>query len=162
MKLLDYLLELDGDQKIKVGAADGSAYWYAGTADHFLNNHKSIDERVLQNATALTEQAKENFENTAQTAPTLKRYALTAEDLTLEGYHKHVSEWLRRVSVKRETYRTRKARQEAYVPVLNREVREHEKCIPIQLNLKADCLICSFARSALKMLRNDLRSIHCV
>lgn len=116
MTLADQLCFIDDDQIIKIAAADGNAFFFAGRAAVFKRNLMIYNLAARADAETAARNARRIYE-ARRAAPPLRQYYDSDED------HKRAIKAWRTEMKKRESYMTRKDKYLAeYQPLREREV----------------------------------------
>lgn len=129
LRLGDMLATMDPAREIKIGAENGSSYFYAGTVADIIENGPLYSRKLLNYAKLLSTNASADLEQTLRNPPTLQRYALIqikaqSPDYTYDGFKAMASIWLKTVR-KRIENKTRRERQyREYVDLFSRTVHK--------------------------------------
>ena len=130
--LLTKLKELDGDQLIKLGAKNGSAFCYIGTADELLRSMKAVDEVFRACIEGAVASSKKYLKGQLANAPTLASYATEHHKthlngkmrLSMDGYDNYVAQWFKSVTTAFIRVDTWQDRLDKYKPINRRRVIE--------------------------------------
>lgn len=100
MTLREYLMEKDEGTLLKIGANDGSSFFYCGTAGDFLANIENIDRILFDKTRAAKERMKKEFLKSMQgfiytekAAETAKRNAEGKEEKKGKEKDMTYTEW---------------------------------------------------------------------
>lgn len=152
MSLRNALESMNADDRVKIGASDGGCYFYCGTAGDFLESAEEYTKQAKDGWAKLYKKTGEKFDNTVNQPPTLKEahqhyLPQTIENVIenaqnqaadldgkkahpLHRFFKELADWVKSMeewSAKRlDAYE----RMMAFVPFLDREVKEHFLCAP--------------------------------
>ena len=75
MTITTLLNDYDGSMNLKVGAVDGSGFFYIGTVTDFAENICAYDAATKSNSIRLVRKSKKVLKDTLANAPTLGSYA---------------------------------------------------------------------------------------
>lgn len=132
MKIKNVLKNYDKDLSLKVGAKDGTAFFYVGTVGDFLENMDVYDSVMRNRTVRIQIRAERAYENEIRNAPTLEGYARECikkeEPLIYSDYRASIEDWFMRVTQKHNTALKKKAAAANYRKLSGREVKEYEMC----------------------------------
>ena len=133
MTITTLLNTYDGSMNLKVGAADGSGFFYIGTVADFAENICDYDAATKSNSIRLVKKSKKVLRDTLANAPTLGSYAkqqLKTEEkiMTFDGFRAVAEKFFYDVNVKQKTLEIRSERLESYIPLADRNVRDYAMC----------------------------------
>lgn len=142
MTILEALMGYGPEQKVKIGAKDGTGHWYAGTVADVIGRLYVLNERCAKYALDLQKSAAAALERKIRVEPTpaffvraqLKRADELGEylDLSREAYQTALEKYFAEVR-KSKSYLDRcTERLAAYVDLKDREVVRREMCIPCE------------------------------
>lgn len=102
MNLLDELYSYAPETVIKVGATDGSAFFYVGTAEDFRENADYYSFLLHEEWKKTDKRCSEAVKTAVKNYPTLAVYVAdqlknAKPDLTVDGYIKCVNAWLKKI-----------------------------------------------------------------
>lgn len=103
MTLRQQLRKLEPGTKIKLGAINGTAYFYVGTNDDLESKFAEYDEQIMRMWRKKLQNAKDSLRVLLNSTVTIESYVTSQlrrpekPDLTIEGYKAHVENCLRQV-----------------------------------------------------------------
>ena len=102
MNLLDELYSYAPETVIKVGATDGSAFFYVGTAEDFIENVEYYTFLLKEGWARTYNRCNEAVKTAIKNYPTIADYMSdqrkqTKPDFTLEGYNKCLAAWMKKI-----------------------------------------------------------------
>lgn len=134
--LADLLATLPADRRLKLGAHNGSSFFYVGTVADVRENMDLYSRKLRNYAKMQLINAKADLEQKLRNPPTLQRYAMAQvktekPDWTIDGFHAQAAGWLR--DVKRLAGNLDKADRQykAFADLPIREVLSHFDADPL-------------------------------
>lgn len=129
MKLPDLLRELEAEQKIKLGAADGVGYFYIGTAGDLLDRLDDYNAQAYRIAEGYYKRAKRNLEAALAATCTPNLYAqkeITSivPDISVAGYEGYLREFFTNVLAEKQRFERAQVYLESYRKLDARQVEE--------------------------------------
>lgn len=133
MTIITLLNAYDGNMNLKVGAVDGSGFFYIGTVADFAENIGAYDAATKSNFIKLVKKSKKVLKDALANAPTLESYAkqkLETERkiMTFDGFRAEAERFFYDVKVKQKTLERRIERMESFIPLADRNVRDYAMC----------------------------------
>lgn len=141
MNILETVAAYDAGQKIKIGAKDGTGWWYVGTVGDVRQYLEVLNEKCLKYAGVVQKNAAETLDTRLKKWPTpetfarlqLRRYADGKElDLSMESYMGAVKQWLADIWLAQRHLEQASARLKHYIPLSLREVVDVSKSEPCE------------------------------
>lgn len=105
MTLRQALRSLEPETKIKVGAINGTAWFYIGTNDDLEHNFAEYDSAIMRMWRKKLANAKETLRTILTSTVTIESYVRSQiygkgkPDFTVEGYRKHVEDCFRTIKL---------------------------------------------------------------
>lgn len=128
--LADLLATLPADRRLKLGAHNGSSFFYVGTVADVRENMDLYSRKLRNYARMQLINAQADLEQKLRNPPTLQRYAMAQvktekPDWTIDGFKAQAAGWLR--DVKRMTANLNKSdrQYDAFADLPIREVLSH-------------------------------------
>ena len=126
-RLIDTLTTMDPARPIKIGADDGSSFFYAGTAGDVLENGDLYSRKLRNYARLLATNANADLEQSLRNPPTLQRYALAQiksgdPDYSYDGFKAAATAWLREVRRRMDNKTKREQQNREFTDLLSRKV----------------------------------------
>lgn len=133
-ELLQTLVELEDEQKVKIGAKSG--FFYCGTVGEFLKYMNEYGDNMKVLAWKIATSAEIAHKKVLNSPPTLTLYATTECNRgtprpTLDGWNNELKRWFEQ-TVRSEMY-LRECRRNVteFVPLPKRAVKEIRDCDPV-------------------------------
>lgn len=136
-KLVTAVKALNSDTRIKVGAKDGSAFFYVGTAGDFLENLEAYNSECEGETIRKYRNAKKEYERYASGDPGSIEAFIRLQSrretpvITFDGYLEFLRQYFHQLEVRRSVLRTRTADKENYKHLRNRGLVEAYKADPV-------------------------------
>lgn len=141
MTLQALLKTKDPELKIKIGAADGTGWFYCGTVEDYLDNYGRYDLEVLEYTFDRKKKAQEARDSLIRAGFNPVKYVkrelqFNRLSFTLDGYMASLAEWLHTVEIKSKTYAAACDAYDNYRslhtrPVMSAENAEETNCIRV-------------------------------
>lgn len=133
MNIEEALLKYEPTTKVKIGSADGEAYWFTGTVEEV--NALEMDDVLRERANAITRRASQRVKDHLNTCPTLQDYLKKelekdAPNPTTAAYIDIVRAYFQEGVRRKNTYLKRLEALRNFKHVLQREVVEIAPCDP--------------------------------
>ena len=140
MTLQGCLKSYPPETKLKIGAADGSGWFYVGTVGDYTDNYGIYDRQAREYAYDKKQRALAARDGLIKAGFDPKHYVKRAiqysQDITLDGYMGALNEWLREVAVKVHSFDSAKEYSDHFKalhlrPVVSCEKAEEPDCIRV-------------------------------
>lgn len=123
------ILEMEDEQKIKVGCVDGVGYFYVGTAGDMKENLMDYNDRVRQIAVDAAYRAEAGLSAavSAICSPSdycKKELKKLSPNITMDGYKAYINDYFTNIIVKKHTADKALDRLNSFVSLAEREVAE--------------------------------------
>lgn len=128
-KLIDFIQKLDADKKIKIGANNGSGFFYCGTAGDFVENAAAYDvivnrETMRKYNRALHEYKRYMSGDPGSLAAYLKYADRVGEDFSLDGYTDFLQAYFKACEVRKMLLARRTAEKDSYKDLTARHLAD--------------------------------------
>ena len=141
MNILEAVAAYDAGQKIKIGAKDGTGWWYVGTVADVRQYLEVLNDKCFKYATTVQKNAVETLDTRLKKWPTPETYARLQlrrhadgrdSDLSLGGYTDTLKQWFADAWLAQRHLEQASARLKHYVPLSLREVVDVSKSEPCE------------------------------
>lgn len=134
--LADLLATLPADRRLKLGAHNGSSFFYVGTVADVRENMDIYSRKLRNYARMQLINAQADLEQKLRNPPTLQRYAMAQvktekPDWTIDGFHAQAAGWLRDVKKRTANLNMADRQYRAFVDLPIREVLSHFDADPL-------------------------------
>jgi len=142
---MDKLMKILKDttcKNVKVGAKDGSGFFYAGTVNNFIENFDMIDKACKKEAKDTANRRKEELDKLCSSAPTPEMWARKCvardnlDDLNCARYEQNLGRHFHKIAHAAEAAKLAKDRNKYYAKLGSRNVID---CYAS--NMDEDCVI---------------------
>lgn len=135
MNLFKYLQTLEPDKRIKVGAADGTSYFYIGTPADMIEKMEQYALQLNINSAETVQRAALSYKRAASAKILPCDYFMeNMEDekmqFSLEQYIKFLNAHIRLMNRKKNRYHRKKQLREQYVALPDRKIVDSFDCDP--------------------------------
>ena len=141
MKIMEAVAAYDAGQKIKIGAKEGTGWWYVGTVGDVRQYLEVLNDKCLKYAWAVQKNAVETLDTRLKKWPTpesfarlqLRRAADGKDlDLSMDSYLAAVKQYFADVWLAQRHLEQATARLRGYIPLAFREVVDVSKSEPCE------------------------------
>lgn len=127
MKLHEFLETAD---KVKIGADDGSSFFYIGDAATLLEHADRFSSQLWKYVNHRVKNAAENLRMHEKSNPTPLDYAKKYRDGDAQGYVLYVNQWLKEYRAKVRYLESKSDYVKHFVPLFDREVISTKQAEP--------------------------------
>lgn len=130
MKIAKALKDYDPDKLLKVGAKNGSGFFYCGTVGDFLENMEDNSDLLRKHAISILQAAKRRLNQRISNPPTIDRFTREQlrgdgnPNLTFQNYRFYVEHWFSGVYGLKQAADNHEQRYDAFKPLDKRDVVE--------------------------------------
>lgn len=136
MKIKEILVNYNSEKKLKVGAENGSAFFYCGTVGDFIANITDYSLLCKQNALDTFERAKSRLDYRVKNPPTVETFVQSEmkndkKDFSMDNFFRYVQHYFKSLDRLINSLENAKSKLEKFKPLTEREVVEIREADPV-------------------------------
>jgi hypothetical protein len=136
MKIEEILVNYNSEKKLKVGAENGSAFFYCGTVGDFIANITDYSLLCKQNALDTFERAKSRLDYRVKNPPTVETFVQSEmkndkKDFSMDNFFRYIQHYFKSIDRLINSLENAKIKLEKFKPLSERETIEIREADPI-------------------------------